>query len=291
MKYRIYKKIISFFPDIHYCMIDFYVFNKIMPNVYSPEKFYEKVLWLKIYNDSCNGKKYADKYLVRGYIKEKIGEKYLIPLIGVYGAPKEFEYSSFDALPSKFVLKLNHGSGYNFIVKDKRCVSYDEVMRSVTKWYNEDYVRLTREKVYAGIKKKIIIEKFLESNDAIGLLDYKLYCFNGKPEYVQVIRKTSFGKDEISFYDYNWNLLPFTGLSYIGIIPPKISFDIPRPSNLQEMFAVAEALSENIPFLRVDLYNQENKIFFGEMTFYPLSGNGVFYPFSFNDEIGKKISL
>ncbi len=206
----------------------------------------------------------ADKYLVRDWVKEKVGEEYLIPLLGVYD---KFEDIDFDKLPNQFVIKCNHGSGYNIIVKDKSKLNLVEVKAKLDKWVSKDYTsNAGMELHYWNIPHKIIIEKFIQNEHCEDLNDYKFYCFDGDVKYIQVVSDRTNGAYKVCFYDKNWNKQSW----WNNVFYEK---EIEKPHKLIEMIKLASKLSEEFNFVRVDLYHLDNdNIYFGEMTFTPNSG-------------------
>lgn len=253
-------------------------------NLDNPVEFGEKLQWLKLYWHDPLARKCADKYLVREVIKNSIGEDYLNELIGVYERVEDIDY---DSLPNKFVLKGTHGSGFNLICDDKETFDWAYAKTFMDRWLHKDYYLKNREWVYKDLKPRIICEKYLsEDNNETALIDYKFYCFNGEVKYCQVIRDRD--EDEtIDFYDLNWNKMPFNGLRDCPISKK----DYPKPINYEKMIELARQLAFDFPFVRVDFYNIEGRIIFGELTFFPSSGMGHFTPKEWNKKIGDLIEL
>jgi hypothetical protein len=250
-------------------------------NLENPKTFNEKIQWLKLYDSTPLKTKLADKYLVREWIKEKIGEEYLIPLLGVWD---KFEEIDFDSLPEQFVLKCNHGSGYNIIVKDKSKLNLEDAKRRINKWMTEDYAFKTGfELHYSDIPRKIIAEKYLE-NAGGDLQDYKFLCFDGEPKYVWV-DKDRYTEHKRNLYDLEWNLLT----NKIGKFKNFPSCE--EPKNYNKMLEFAKLLSKNFPVVRVDFYEHDNKLYFGEMTFTTSSGTERIEPKEFAFKLGDMIKL
>ncbi len=231
----------------------------------NPETFNEKIQWLKIYDLSPLKTRLADKYLVREWIKEKIGEEYLVPILGVWDS---FDEIDFDSLPNSFFLKCNHGYSFNYAVKDKSTLDIEEAGRSFNKWMDCNFAFSSLELQYRNIPRKIIAEKYIEQNDGT-LYDYKFHVFNGEPKIVEVItdRDLISHKARQCFMSIDWtprNLLDYSYEEY-DIIPP-------RPVNLNKMIEIAAVLGKGFKYVRVDLYNLDGVIKFGEMTFTPTSG-------------------
>lgn len=224
----------------------------------SPQSYTEKIQWSK-FNDNSEFKTIlSDKFLVRDWVKSKIGEEYLIPLLGVWD---EFSEINFDKLPSQFVLKTNHGSGSVVIVKDKSALDLKETQKKFDSWMKTDFAYTTGfELHYSAIKRKIIAEKYLETE--LGeLQDYKFLCFNGTPYYcwVDVGR---FNKHTRNVYDLEWNLQEWNQHLY-----GNYQGNLPKPDNFDQMIKIAKILCKGFRHVRVDLYSVNNNIYFGEMTF------------------------
>lgn len=238
-------------------------------NLEDPKTMNEKLQWLKLNNRQPKYTVMADKYRVRKYIAEKLGEEYLIPLLGVWDDPDDID---FDALPDQFVLKCNHNSGKGMcICKDKSKLNIEKVKKGLRKGLKEDYYLTGREWVYKDIPRRIIAEKFM--CDAPGVdefTDYKFYCFNGYVDCVLVCYDRSTGQPKFYFFDKDWQLKRYNKR---GMAAPE-GFTLPKPENIDKMFEIAHILSEDVgaPFLRVDLYNSNGQIYFGELTFFPDSG-------------------
>lgn len=235
----------------------------------NPQTMNEKLQWLKLHNRKPDYTMMADKYAVREYIAQKLGEEYLIPLLGVWDDPEEID---FDALPDQFVLKCNHNSGLGMcICKDKSKLNVDQVKRELKKGLQENYYLSGREWPYKNIKRRIIAEKYMtDSPDSTDFTDYKFYCFNGYVDCVLGCYERNSGTPKFYFFDRDWQLKRYNKR---GKEAPD-GFTMPKPEKMDKMFAIAEKLSKDVgvPFLRVDLYNSNGQIYFGELTFFPDSG-------------------
>lgn len=255
----------------------------------NPETFNEKLQWLKVYNRNPVYTVMADKYLAREYVGEKLGEDYLIPLLGVYDTPDEID---FNALPDQFVLKCNHNSGKGMcICRRKADLDMESVRDNLRKGMQEDYYLHAREYCYKNIQRKIIAEKYMEDESAKdpekGLIDYKFYCFHGIPKFLHVSQ--GWGNHDmrrISFVNMDWSLASFCRTDYSPLekLPPK-------PAHYEEMIQIAKILSRGCPFLRVDLYEINGKVYFGETTFFPGAGTIPFQPEEADREIGALLDL
>lgn len=253
-------------------------------NLKTPKTFNEKIQWLKLYDNKPIKVRLADKYLVREWIQEKLGSEYLIPLLGVWDSPDEVDFST---LPDRFVLKANHGSGMILIVKDKSSLNVKKARKSMTEWLKNPYGLLSGEQHYHLIPRKIIAEEYIEQNNG-NLYDYKIHCFNGNPELIQVIGDRDFHTHFLRnlYYDTNWKALPIT-YNY-----PLYEEEMPRPAQLEQMLSIAQKLCRDFIYVRVDFYLLDNgEIKFGEMTFHPYSGFCSWEPPEANLLMGEKIRL
>lgn len=255
-------------------------------NLEQPSTFCEKIQWLKIYARNFEYTKYVDKIVVKDIVGDIIGREYIIPTLGVW---KRFDDIDFDKLPNQFVLKTNHSGGSCgvYICRDKNSLNINDAKTAMNLSLKKKLFPLLREYPYKNIVPKIFAEKYMKNGRDAELQDYKFYCFNGRPGYCQVIanRQT---KETIDFYDMNWEHQPFCGLNpeceNSGTVDKK-------PAKFDEMISIATKLSKNIPFVRIDLYYINDKVYFGEMTFFPSSGFGKFTPEKWDEKLGKKIVL
>lgn len=249
----------------------------------NPQTFNEKLQWLKLYNRKPQYTVMVDKYKVREYIAQELGEEYLIPLLGVWDNPDEID---FDALPNQFVLKCNHNSGLGMcICKDKSELDISKVKVELRKGLKQDYYLTGREWPYKDVPRKIIAEKYME--DVSGdLKDYKFYCFNGEMKFVMINsdRNTS-RPTRADYFDRDFNWLDFTwGYSHAEVHPKK-------PEQFEKMVAIVEKLAKGLPHIRVDLYDCNGKIYFGELTFFDGSGFDKIEPLEWDYKIGKLLKL
>jgi len=234
-------------------------------NLNNPKTFDEKIQWMKLYDSTPLKTKLADKYLVREYVAENIGEAYLVPILGIYN---QFDEIDFDTLPNQFVLKANHGSGWNIVVRDKAEFDLGNAKKMFDRWMKTNFAyKAGLELHYKDIPPKIVVEKYLENNGG-NLFDYKVYCFGGKATYIQYIGGRATDTTHEGWFDTEWNLMPFRGGNY-----PRYDTDIPKPSNLKELLSLSEKLASPFSYVRVDFYVLNDGTFkFGEMTFTPASG-------------------
>lgn len=233
----------------------------------NPKTFNEKLQWLKLYDRKPEYTMMVDKYKVREYIAEKLGEEYLIPLLGVWDDPEEID---FDKLPDQFVLKCNHNSGLGMcICKDKSKLDIKKVKSELRKGLKQDYYLHGREWPYKDVPRKIICEKYMtDSSKTDDFTDYKFFCFNGKVDSVMLCLERQTGNPKFYFFDKEWKLCRYNKL---GKAMPA-QFSVPKPDNVIKMFEIASELSKKLPFVRIDLYNAGGHIYFGEITFFPDSG-------------------
>ena len=245
----------------------------------NPQTFNEKLQWLKLNDRKDIYTTMVDKYESKKYVANIIGEEYIISTIGIYNSLDEID---FNKLPNKFVMKCTHDSGGLVICKDKNKLDINEARKKINKSLKNNYYYSGREWPYKNVKPRIIIEKYMGSN----LNDYKIFCFNGVPKYILVCSNRNGNFKNTDFYDVNWNLMPFTREKH-----QNNPIGISKPENLNEMLLIAEKLSKDIPFVRVDLYDIKNKIYFGEMTFYPSAGFEGFSPVEWDKKLGDMIKL
>lgn len=249
-----------------------------------PGTFNEKLQWLKLYDRRPEYTVMVDKYRVRGYIQEKLGARYLIEQLGVWDHPEEID---FGALPDRFVLKCNHNSGLGMcICTDKASLDVERVKAELRRGLAQDYYLTGREWPYRDVPRKIIAEQFLES-DAGGLTDYKIHCFNGVPRFILVCRDRFTGSGLVEdFYTSEWERMELKRPKV-----PNGATPIPKPEQLEQMLDLAEKLSKDIPFLRVDLYLVGGQILFSELTFFPASGFEGFDPPQWDRTLGQWLEL
>jgi hypothetical protein len=251
-------------------------------NLDNPLTYNEKIQWLKLNDHKPIYHTLADKFLVRQYVKDKIGEHHLIPLIATWDNPEDVDFST---LPNSFVIKCNHNSGRGMILcKDKNELDIKKTYQEIKDGFEEDYFLLGREWAYKDIRKKIICEEYIKEPNGDEINDYKFFCCNGKFKFLLVCsnRHSNLSND---WYDEKLNHLPC-------INGPKNNKNgIRLPNNISEMIKIAETLSQGLVHVRVDLYSVDNSILFGEMTFYESSGFASFKPKKFDYLFGSFINL
>jgi hypothetical protein len=275
-------KILGFLPDKLFLYILFYRAKGEVLNFNNPQRFTEKIQWLKVYGKLERYSQYVDKFRVRSYVAEKVGKEYLIPLLGVW---YNYDAINFAELPDRFVLKVTHGCGYNYICKDKAKINHEKLRMTINKWMKEDFYKQERETQYRNSTPKIICEEYLE--DQTGeLRDYKFYCTEGIPKAIQV-HIDRFTDHRSELLDINWKKLPYVSVGTFG----EVKSILAEPLNLKIMLQLVRKLAEDFPFVRVDLYSVDNRIYFGELTFTPGSGLADLTPISGDIEFGKLINL
>ncbi len=238
-------------------------------NLKNPTRYTEKLQYLRLFSYPKNSEvtRLASRDGVRKYLHEKKLDELLIPSLGLYSS---FDDIPFDKLPDSFVLKCTHASGWNEIVKDKNNWDKEAAKKKFNKWLKKDYGKLTTERHYSPIKPKIIIEEYVGEKDTLPT-EYKIHVYNGKARYLYVV--TGRGKD-IRYNHYLIDWTPFPGAQFNGWL--ETEKPLKKPNNLAEMARIAEKLAEPFPFVRVDLYDIDGKIYFGEMTFTPAKGTLIF---------------
>ena len=255
-------------------------------NLDNPQTFSEKLQWLKLYNRKPEYTQMVDKYGAKQYVSERIGEEYIIPTLGVWDSFDEIE---FEKLPNQFVLKTTHGGGNTGVVicKDKNTFDKSSARKCLNASLKSSIYTRLREWPYKNVKPRIIAEQYISDDENNDLPDYKFFCFNGEPKLCQVIRNRN-TYETIDFYDDNWTHMPFVGLN--SFAPNGIN-SVLKPYLIEEMLDISKKISEGIPFVRIDLYFVKNKVFFGEITFFPASGIGSFRPEEWNKILGSWIRL
>ena len=279
------KKSLRFLPDKAYIKLyyRFRVGRKL--NIKNPTTLNEKLQWMKFNYRFPLQSIVSDKLLVRDYVADKIGEEFLIPLIGTW---EKFDDIDFKKLPNKFVLKCNHDSGGLVVCTDKNNLNYKKSRKKIEKSLNSNFFYIGREYQYKNIKPMIICEQFISDCGKVPM-DYKIYCFNGKPDVILVCRDR-FSKNthraSYLFFDQNWRFLPVDkGDDEIEEV------DIPKPKNLDKMIEIARELSKDFLFARIDLYNIDGKIYFGEITLSPNSGFDPDIKYETDLMFGEKLSI
>ncbi|MBO5919692.1 MAG: glycosyl transferase [Bacteroidales bacterium] len=251
------------FPDKLFLQIRYYLEMGKHLDLKNPQTMNEKLQWLKLYNRKPEYTTMVDKILVKEYVANIIGEEYIVPLIGVWNSPEEID---FDSLPNQFVLKTNHSGGNTgvIIVKDKSKIDRKAIKEKLQSSMKSDIYATYREWPYKNVVRKVFAEAYLGDD----LADYKFYCYNGYADAVMICVDRQVGDPKFYFFDKEWNLKRY---NQRGKDAP-IDFTLPKPEGVDKMFELASILSNDIPYARVDFYNINGKIYFGEITFFPASG-------------------
>lgn len=271
--------------EMRYCLEEQFKNTVAYPlNLDNPQTFNEKLQWLKLYyhrHPNPLMTKCADKVAVRDYIKEKIGEEYLIPCLGIWDNPDQID---FDKLPNQFVLKVNWGSGQNIIVKDKSKLDIDATKNQLAQWMKPEQNHYFHffEPCYKNIQPKIIAEKYL--NFTADLLDYKIICYNGVPQNLFVCSERCTDL-KVTFFDLDWKRLPFIR-KY-----PSSKKEIKCPQHFKEMLKISKILAKPFPFVRVDFFCLKDKLYIGELTFFPGAGHEKFDPVEWDKKLGDLLVL
>ena len=250
----------------------------------NPVTFNEKLQWLKLNDRKPEYTEMVDKFMAKKYVASIIGQEHIIPTLGVWS---HFDDIDFNKLPTRFVLKCTHYAGGLVVCKDKSKLNKKAAKKKIEKSMKTNYYKGGREWPYKNVKPQIIAEEYMEDISGNGLTDYKFYCFNGVPKYLYV----SNGMDNhetarLSFLTMNWEKAPFGRSDYLEfeVLPPK-------PTKFDEMVKIAKSLSGGHPFLRVDLYEINNKVYFSELTFSPCGGFMPFVPEEWDAKLGEMVNI
>lgn len=263
------NNLLNWIPDKIYLKILFYCETGKRLNLDNPSTFNEKLQWLKIHDRKPEYSTYVDKYAVRDHIRKTIGEGYLIPLIGVYDTVDEIPWDGF---PNKFVLKCTHGSGSNIICGDKSRLDIEKAKKKLKQWMKKNWFWFGREWPYKDVKPRIICEEFISQSNKMPN-DLKVLCFNGKAKLIEVHADRFSDRHTQDFYDTNWKA---TSISQDGCFAGQSKKLIPKPVCFKEMLRLSELLAKDKYHVRIDWYEEDDRLYFGEITFYDGSG---FCPF------------
>lgn len=272
---------LKFISDKLYLKIIYHARMGEKPNIDAPKTYNEKLQWLKLYDRKPEYTQMVDKYEVREYIRETIGDEYLIPLIGVYNSFNEIDFS---LLPNQFVLKCTHDSGGMVICKDKTTLDIKAAKKKINKSLKRNYYYVGREWPYKKVKPRIICEKYMVDESGLDLKDYKFFCFDGEPNALFI---TSEREKDIRFdyYDLDFNHQPFTQQD------KNSDNNIEKPLGFYKMIELSRILSKNIPHVRVDFYDIHGMVYFGELTFFNDSGFRKFEPEIYDEIFGSWLQL
>ena len=283
IKMKIFKaKYFKVLPDKSYIKLKYYVNFHRRLNLKNPETFNEKLQWLKLYDRKDIYTTMVDKYAAKKYMANIIGEKYIVPSLGVYN---NFDEIEFNKLPNEFVIKCNHGCGGLVIVENKNDLNIVETRKYIEKHLKTDYYSEHREWPYKNVERKVFIEPLLKNSDGSDLIEYNLFCFDGEPKIIMTCHGDKRIKRYNDFYDMDFKKLDL-----------KCSYDCSdmvedRPEKLDEMIEISRKLSKDIPYLRVDFFLVNGEVKMGELTFFHWSGYGKFSPKEWDYKLGKYINL
>lgn len=275
--------LLNWMPDETFIRIRWRLSHGGKLNLDAPQTFNEKLQWLKLHDRRAEYVPMVDKYEAKKYVQERLGEKYIIPTLGVW---ERFGDIDFDALPEKFVLKCTHDSGGLVICRDKAQLDMAEARRKVGRSLKRNFFYVGREWPYKQVHPRIIAEEYLENDASDGLHDYKVWCFGGEPVYVQYISGRLSRVTQEAFYDENWVKQDFSFHN------PLMEQEAPRPACLPELLDCCRKLAQGMPFVRIDFYIlPDESLRFGEITFYPMTGFETFKPASADKRLGDMINL
>ncbi len=279
------KQWLNFLPDDKYLKLMFWARMNRKLDLNHPYTINEKIQWLKLFDRNKEYVQLVDKYSVRSYIEKKLGEEYLIPLVG--GPWNTFEEIDFSSLPRQFVLKCTHDSGGLVICQDKDKLDLIWAKKKINKSLKNNYYWSGREWPYKNVRPQIIAEKFMLDDSNEELKDYKILCFNGKPDNIMVCTGRFQSGVKYYFFDKEWNFLRYQKAD--EDLPTE--FSLPKPKHLDDMLRVAELLSKGMQFSRIDLYEANDRVYFGEITLYPDSGFDTDISFDTDVLFGEKLNL
>lgn len=279
---NIYRSLLRIMPDKPAIYLIYFRGYKSLLNLKNPTHFGEKIQWLKLYGHLDELSDYVDKYKVRDFVKNTVGEKYLNKLYGVYNKSEDVD---FDSLPNKFVLKCTNGSGAVLICKDKEKLDRKQACKEMKKWLADDFSKMKKEPQYKNVVNRIIAEEYLEDESG-ALRDYKFYCYDGIPYYYGVFTDR-YTDETVDMYDMSGKKLE--GILNAGV--KNSNYVLPQGDNFPELIEVVKKLAAPFQFVRVDFYMANGKIYFGELTFTDGAGSDPFTPESFDLEMAKRIKL
>ena len=273
-------------PDRIYLQLVYHYHTGKWINFRTPKGFNEKIQWLKLHDHRPEYTTMVDKLLAKEYVGKIVGQKYIVPTLKVWDDPSEID---FDTLPDQFVLKCNHDSGGVVICRDKSVFDRKAAIKKLSARLKKNAYWQGREWPYKNVEKKVFAEEFMADDTNKELIDYKFYCFDGKPQFLYcsyAAFKNGSKHDQLTFFDLDMNPAPFHRTDHDPFPDP-----IKKPENFDEMIELCQKLSKGIPFVRVDLYNINKQVYFSEFTFSPGSGYGIFSPEEWERKIGDMVVL
>ncbi len=273
-----YRHLLS---DKWYAKVRYWLELDEWPDLDNPQKFTEKIQWIKLNERTQLRQQAANRLAVRDFVDSKIGKNHLVPLINSF---ETLTQSIWESLPQQFVLKANHGCGMLSIINDKGDEHFNTIHQKTEDWKQTNYYRFGREWAYKGLPRTILAEKLLLTQNGSIPKDYKFFCFHGRVKLIQV-DYDRFGDQKRNLFDPNFE--PIEG----KLLYPPYEQPVQRPQNLDEAIKIAEALATDFNFIRVDLYLLENHVYFGELTNYPGNGFVPFQPEELEYKVGSWLDL
>jgi len=280
------KNLSHLIPDKMYIKMKYYMRRKSFPDLKNPQTFNEKLQWLKLYDRKPIYTTMVDKYEVKKYVADIIGEEYIIPTLGVWNS---FDEIDFDALPDQFVLKCTHDSGGLVICRDKSKLDIEKAKRKIEASLKNEFFYDGREWPYKNVKPRIIAEQYMEDSKSEKIRDYKFFCFNGEPKMIYISEGLEdHSTAQMSFYDIEGKEMPFHRADYrtFAVTPD-------MPETLTEMIELSRLFAKKTecPFVRIDFYCVNGKTYFSEITFFPCGGMVPFEPMEWDAKLGEWIDL
>lgn len=273
---------LRFLPDEMYIQLNYFAHFKKFADLKNPVTYNEKLNWLKIHDRDPLYTELVDKYAVKEYVGQKIGEEYIVPTLGIWDSVDKID---FEALPNQFVLKCTHDSEGLVICKDKTQLDFEAAKEKLRQCQKQNFFYIGREWPYKHVKPRIIAEQYIEDHIDGELRDYKFFCFDGEPKAMFIASERSKGTTKFDYYDLEF--------SHLDIIQKYPNAETPRrkPVCFDEMIKFSKVLSKGFPHVRVDFYEVDGKLYFGEMTFYHFSGFMPFNPSCWDSRFGEWINL
>ena len=281
---RIWNVIAPVVPDKVFLAVKFRLTMGYWMDFDNPKTYNEKLQWLKLYDRQPDYSQMVDKAGAKEYVAQRIGKQYIIPTIGIWDRPEDIPWNE---LPDQFVAKVTHDSGGIVICKDKKQLDIAAAITKLSNALKQDYYAVSREWPYKDVQRRIIVEQYMVDESGYELKDYKFFCFNGEPKmlFIATDRENPEEDTKFDFFDMDFNLLPFTnGHEHAKVCPDK-------PKGFDTMVELARKLSAGIPHVRVDFYDINGHVYFGELTFYHWSGFVPFNPTEWDLKIGNWINL
>lgn len=284
VRFRIYlmEKLSRFYSDRRYLEKMFPLQVGYPLNLDDPQSFNEKIQWLKLHDRKDVYTQMVDKSEAKKYVASIIGEEYINPTICLYDSVKDID---FDKLPNQFVLKCTHDSGGIVICNDKAKFDKTAALQKLDFFLHRNYFLFNREWPYKNVKPRILAERYLVDESGWQLKDYKVFCFNGEPKFIEV-DYDRYVHHKLNVYDLDWNYIDFYMTSHND---PNVIIE--KPKKLELMLELCRKISKDIKFLRVDFYSIGDQLYFGELTFHPGSGFIDFYPKEYDWKLGKMLNL